>query len=333
MTLVSDHERTVRERHGFDAADFALGDLPASSVDRRFACASDADAVAAAPDRATKVCTGVGMTGPPHLGTLAQLHLACDLQRAGLDVQFVLADLEPYHDGVPLDRVRRLAARYRSLALELGFDPDRGELRTQSEGAGAMRTAAVLAPHYPPPDGPDHPETGWETAVREMYDARATDREGPTSEAAATLSGLLHLSDFLHPLRAEGYERVVVLLGADECGLSAWAGRALDAMPVDGGVAGLHTRLIPAADAPKMSKSVGVGVHLGMAPDAVRAGIRDLAAAKPHAAFRAMCLASDWDGETLDRVERAKDDGGEAWDEWVGAYADEVAAWAAVWGR
>lgn len=340
MPDLSTHYHEIRGRFGYDPVDVDLGTLPATYLARKFAAVDGRRALAAAPDRATLVATGVGMTGPPHVGTLGQLHNAVVLQEAGLDVQLVLADLEPYHGGADLAEVRRLAARYRWLALELGFDPDSGVLRTQSEATAVMRSAHRQARYYAPGEdgyGPDAEPTDWEEAVAADYDAADTEEPGPTSEAAATHSTLLHLADFLHPLARRGYDQVVIQLGIDEHGLTL-ATRAFAAeTPVEGAIVGLHGRLVPGLGPhPKMAKRIpGSGITLAMDPGTVSDRVREAAAGGgdpgDSPAFAMMRLASPCGPAELDRRASACRAGGETWEATVAEYADHLADLAGRW--
>jgi tryptophanyl-tRNA synthetase len=339
MARLEAHYETVRERNGYDRVS-GIDWLVEAGLDRRFVAVDGRGTVEAATDRETTVCMGVGMTGPPHLGTVGQILTGIALQAAGLDVQFVLADLEPYHGGAGLGRVRRLAERYREFALELGFDPKQGVLRTQEAAREVMHTAELLAPYYAPGDwgdGADTPATDWERAVGALYEERASDDSaaGPTSEAASAHSSVLHGADFLHPLYAEGYEQVIVALGFDEHGLTPWTRRFRDAASVEGSVAGLHSRMVPGfGDVPKMSKSVGAGVSLDMSGEAVRkrfASADDGGDPAASATFQAMCLASRYGAERLDRLESLCLADGEAWADARRAYADYVAGLAGRW--
>lgn len=344
MSRLADHYSAVRERNGYDLVSAVEGtDLDwLAGLERRFVAVDGRETVAAALDRPTLVCAGVGMTGPPHLGTVGQVLTAIELQAAGLDVQFVLADLEPYHAGADWDRVRTLAERYRAFALDLGFDPDRGALRTQSEAREVMATGHRLARYYAPEawdDGVEYGETDWRQAVEDLYDAGADDGDesngGPSSGAADAHSAVLHGADFLHPLAEEGYDQVVIALGIDEHGLTPWTRRFRDAAPVSGAVAGLHTRLVPGfGDVPKMSKSVAAGVSLDASPEAVRERVAtapDGEGPAESTAFQAMCLASRYGSGDLARLEAACEAGGEEWAAARRAYADFVAGLAERW--
>ena len=340
MSRLEAHYETVRERNGYDEV-AGIDWLDDAGLDRRFVAVDGQETVASALDRETMVCMGVGMTGPPHLGTVGQVLTGVELQAAGLDVQFVIADMEPYHGGADLERVRRLAERYREFALDVGFDPKRGVLRTQEAAREVMHTAELLAPYYAPErwddEGDDGEETAWNRAVRELYEAGedGSDSDGPTSEAASTHSALLHGADFLHPLYAQGYEQVVVTLGVDEHGLTPWSRRFRDAAPVEGAIAGLHTRMVSGfGNTPKMSKSVGAGVSLDTKPEVIRdrfASAGDGGDPSASPTFQAMCLVSRYESGELDRLERLCAEGGEAWVDARRAYADYVVELAERW--
>jgi len=341
-----DHYETVRRRNDYDPVDGAVGPLDAGQR-RRFVAVDDPGFLQRESPDATLVSTGVGMTGSPHLGTVGQILTAVECQRAGLNVQFVTADLEPYHGGAPLDEVQKLAERYRSFCLDLGFDPERGRLRTQSDALDVMQTAQLLAPCYDPEswnDG-DRPPTEWEQAVEATYEAPSDERpggeggtvtfEGPTSEAATTHSAVLHGVDFLHPLYAGEYDRLVLSFGVDEHHLTSMARRFRDAAPVDGAVAGLYTRMLPGFDgAPKMSKSIpGSGISLDMAPAAIRERIDGDGGGDPAASpvFQAMCLAARYEADRLDRIAAACERGDAEWDRAKAEYAEFVVDLAERW--
>ena len=357
MARLEAHYETVRERNDYDQVS-GIDWLSDAGLDRRFIAVDGRDAVESTLDRETIVCMGVGMTGPPHLGTVGQILTGIELQEAGLDVQFVVADLEPYHGGADLGRVRRLAERYREFMLDLGFDPEQGVLRTQEEAHEVMHTAEVLAPYYAPDrwagdgdggdndEGEDSQETAWTRAVRELYDGGGKEsgsdgqtskaaNTGPTSEAASAHSSVLHGVDFLHPLYAQGYEQVIITLGVDEHGLTPWSRRFRDAAPVEGAIAGLHTRMVSGfGDTPKMSKSIGAGVSLAMDPAAIRErfdGAADGGDPASSPTFQAMCLASRYGSGELERLERSCRTGGEDWARVKREYADYVAELAEQW--
>ena len=341
MVRLEAHYETLRTRRGYDAVEFGIGDISPNRLTRTFA-AVDGDATDLTDDD-TLLATGVGMTGPPHLGTVGQILTMTRLQRAGVDVQFVLADLEPYHGGHSLERVRALADRFRAFACDCGFDPDGGGdaagLRTQEEAEEVMHTAQLLAPHYDASHRVETEATAWEDAVAEAYEAAGNDTDGPTSEAAAGHSAVLHRADFLHPL-SHGYDRVVLGLGVDEHGLTPATRGLLAAVPDElatGEIAGLHARMITGlGDAPKMGRSLpGSAIHLGMDPERIRGLLTGSAvdATRPNdsLAFQAMCLASNYDAADLDHIETACRERGEEWEQAKRDYAEFVTELAARW--
>jgi len=195
-----------------------------------------------------------------------------------------------------------------------------------------MERAFLLAPHSDDgvwdSDGAP-PKTEFARALSDAYDGVDRGWDGPTSDDARTFSAALHLADFLLPLTDWGYERVLLVFGADETGLLP-AGRALrERAGVEGRLNGLYTRLIPAtAGAPKMSKRVPESrVDLSMPPEAVRERVRNLpddGPGSPGAA--ALALLSE-------RAAPLPDPGSEARAAAFADLADEMAALARRWGR
>ncbi|AGN01579.1 tryptophanyl-tRNA synthetase [Salinarchaeum sp. Harcht-Bsk1] len=339
MSRLATHYEALRERFGNgridrDSAPHWLGPLR-----RRFVAADGASVLESALDRPTLATMGVGMTGPPHLGTVGQLLTAIELQEAGLDVQFVLADLEPYHGGGDIERIGRLAERYRAFALDLGFDPERGTLRTQSEATNAMATGHRIARYYPTEQGDagaDRPRTDWERAVDAAYEAApGDDAPAPTSAAADAHSSVLHGADFLHPLVEGNYEQLLLVFGADESDLLPWARSFRDDAGISGRIGGLFTRMVPGFEGvPKQSKSTDAGVSLAEAPAAIHeriAAVRDSADPTDSTVFQSMCLASRYDAERLDALAERYEAGGEAWEAARREYAEYVAGLAERW--
>lgn len=342
MEALERHYREVRETRGYDPIDFELGDLPASHLRRKFAAVDGRETVADATDDATIVTTGVGMSGPPHLGTLGQILTAIELQEQGVDVQLVVADLEVYHGGGDLERVTSLAERYRDFISALGFDADRGRLRAQEESLDVMHSGHLLARYYDPDDGgyfPDGEPTEWERAVSEAYDRidPEDDVTGPTSDAAGTHSIVLHLTDFLHPLLKQDYERVVIMLGIDEHGLTVGTRNFLRDTDVDGTVAGLHTRMIPGTgEYPKMSKSLPDSVvDVTMDRETIRRRVvsfdDEYDRPAESSVFQMMALASTYSPQKLDAMRERCAAGGETWERARAEYADHVADLAEKW--
>jgi len=341
MQELERHYEEIRESCNYDEVDFSFGGLPASYLRRKYAAVDDREALESATPDATIFSTGVGMTGPPHLGTLGQILNVIEIQEQGFDVQFVLADLEPYHYGADLETVTERAERYRSFIQEAGFDPVQGWLRTQEEAVEVMHTAQLLARDYWPDENeywPDLEQTDWEQSVAEAYDqCEDDDDDGRTSEAADIHSSLLHLADFVHPLMKMDYEQVVVALGADEHDLTVGTRRFLRDTPVEGSVAGLHSRMITGTESyPKMSKSIPESVvDLTMSAEMIReriVGFEDTYHRSAESSvFQMMCLASAYSPEKIERMHERCAEGGETWTSARAEYADHIVEFAELW--
>lgn len=350
MDPCSAHVRTLLEERGFDRPEFALGDLLESYVSQAFACTDQGGEFAEAVDdgRSALVTVGVSMTGPPHLGTLGQLLTAVRLQRAGLDVQLILADLAAHlAGGHDLAAVRERAARYRAFAHALGFDSEDGTLRTQEQDRETMHAAMLLSRAYGDADeadpdeadadggGDDPGPTAFEEALADAYE-RADTPGRPTPVFAGQQTGLLLTADTLAPLM-DGYDAVCFVGGADNHGLSGWFRTVLDRSRYDGTVAGLYTPLVPGlGGVPKMSKSIPAScVTMAYGADAIREAVRELddgggdPATSP--VYRLACLASKYTVDELDAMREQCASGDEPWGSAVDSYADDLVVYADHW--
>lgn len=339
MSLLDAHYRDVREQRGYDEVPAGIGGLPAAYCRERFAFADAADELATATPAETLISVGISPTGAPHVGTLGQIESAVAFQRAGFDVQAVLADQVVYNArGTSLAALTDLAERYASFVRGRGFDPGAGDLLIQSETPSILSAAFRLAPDYDH-DG-QHTSDGHEpTAFEEALDAayEAVTIPGEATAFSEQLCGLLLAADSIAPLLDGGHERVVLVLGADNVGL----GPHVDAVRADAGVAGsvvgLYSRLVAGLDGtPKMSKSIpGSSVHLGMPPEEVRERVRDpvLDAPEPDESvlFQMVRHASPFSGDERAALREACAADTDRWAEAVAEYADYLADAAGTW--
>lgn len=351
MSLLDDHYSDVREQRGYDAVPAGIGDLPAAYCRERFAFADAADELADATPAETLISVGVSPTGAPHVGTLGQIESAVAFQRAGFDVQVVLADQVVYNArGTSLAELHDLAKRYASFVRERGFDPEAGDLLIQSETPSILSTAFRLAPDYDPDGGRDEEEGTGEggeaagddsdpTAFEEALDAAYEDMEMPGDASAFSeqLCGLLLAADSIAPLLDGEYERVVLVLGADNVGFGQNINAVRDDAGVAGSVVGLYSRLVGGVDGtPKMSKSIpGSSIHLGMPPGEVRERVRDPALDAPDPAesvvFQMLRHASPFSGDERAALREACATDTDRWDGAVAEYADYLAEAAEQW--
>lgn len=339
MDLVKNHYRALLDDHGHESIDFSLRGLSENHLRYKFVSAQNGSAFASNLDAPSLVTTGIGMTGTPHVGTVGQITAAIALQRAGFDVQLVLADLEAYNwSGRGLEYARTLAETYREFALELGFDPDEGILRTQEEAREVMHTSQILSKRFEPSadlgSGTETP-TEFEEKLSAKYAESGS--KSDTTDFSDDQGAMLLVSDILHPVLKDGYENVLLMLGADGHGFIRTIRRVLDRTDYSATLASIHTRMVAGlGDYPKMSKSLPASkVSTDLPADEIREGILGLepddADPEDSPIFTMMCLASLYSEEKLDRLAEQCEQGGEAWDAATHEYADLFVEYADAW--
>jgi tryptophanyl-tRNA synthetase len=341
MSALPDHYEALRETFGYDRPAVDVGDLDAGVVERAFAATTDEDALAKADDRETLFAASAGLTGTPHVGTVAQMFAVKRFSEAGFDTEFLLADYEKYAaGGRDLAVVRELADDYRTFLDGIGYE---GRVRTQYDDTDVLQTAFRLAPHFDPDASLDFDvePTEWVEELRAAYETDQVEPADATggTEFGGALASLLCLADFVHPTLADGYDQTVFVLGADEHALVLANEHYLADSPVDAAFEGLFTRLVPGLEGyPKMAKTIpGSGITLDQDPDEIRRFVRQAARedgdAPPEAStVSAMqCLVSDYDADRLAELAAACRAGGEAWDAAVAEYADYLADLSRAW--
>jgi len=360
MSALPAHYEALRDEFGYEQPAVDVGDLDAGVVERAFAATTDEAALRAAAGRdgggggggggagvegdgrETLFVASAGLSGTPHVGTVAQMFAVRRLHEAGFDTEFLLADYEKVAaSGRDLDVVRRLADDYRAF-LEGGVGYE-GGVRTQWGATDVMQTAFRLAPHVDLADAPefDVEPTEWADALAAAYDEH---RDGPADEADTTalggdLASLLCLADFVHPTLAGGYDQTVFVLGVDEHALALANDRYLRGTPFDAAFEGLFTRMVPGLDGqPKMAKTIpGSGITMDRDPGTVRRLVRETHEADGDAppaestVFQMLCLVSEHGADRLADLEAACRRGGEDWDAAVDAYADYLAGLSRAW--
>lgn len=331
MARVDAFYDALADQFGYEQPDQSLDGIPRSHVSRRYALVDNPDAVF--DDGADRLfMASAGMSGPPHLGTLSQIHAARELAEAGLDVQFLLADVEKHVGaGLPLEYVTELADRYRGLVRELGFT---GDIRTQSEDREVMHTAIMLSRYYERDllGNLEWEPTEWDEALDQAYEEDGVDRSDgePVTEFARRQTGVLCTADFLHPVLEDGYDTFVAVLGAEEHALTLGNRELKRRADVGGHLGGLYTRIVRGLDDyPKMSKRIPDSViALDMRPDEIRDRVRG---ASDDRLWEYLTLASGYSPSELAEIERARDDDRERWNAAREAYGDRLADLATYW--
>lgn len=332
---------TIAERGGYDPPPVPLGDLPEPYLRRAFAFGDGADRFAAglAAGEPAVALVGVSTTGPPHVGTLGQVRAARRLQAAGVEVEFVVADLAACNAaGRDLATVRALADRYVAFVEALGFDEDRGRVRTQSGARDVLLTAQLLSRYYDPDaaGAGDPGPTAFERDLEAAYGAADPVGEETTAFAGDQVS-LLLVADAAHPVLSLGYEHVLFVGGADNHGLAAFYNRVLAETPYDVRTAGLYTKLVGGLEGyPKMSKSIPAStLSLSASPERIREVVCERAEAYDapgeSLVFQILRLASDRDPAELPAVAAACAAGGEEWAATKREFADHLVEVAETW--
>ncbi len=197
----------------FEEITFQLGTLSHEELNRFFLCHMNGGAFAAAHAAKKRVIatTGFGLSGTPHMGTLAQMLRAVRLQHAGMPVQIVLGDLDA-HNGknIPLEKTRELAAVYRRFMLRLGFrDNAPSVLRNQYDSLSTLRRAYLI--------GNVMDEQMFALAEEDLHGFYAA--QGKVDHEMSyrrKLSLNLMIADFAELLMDHGFDAVLVFLGIDE---------------------------------------------------------------------------------------------------------------------
>lgn len=197
----------------FKPISFSLGDLSQEDLQRQWLCHQNGSAFAeaCAAGRKVIVTTGFGLSGIPHMGTVAQILRALRLQQAGIPVQIVLGDLDAYNcRNTLLEKTHELAAKFRQFIINLGFqDTPPSCLRTQYDSLNTLRVAFLLG-HFMD----DEMFAATEEDLHEFYVKHGKVDASMTFRRKLSIS--LMAADFLELLLDKNFDAVLVALGIDE---------------------------------------------------------------------------------------------------------------------
>lgn len=194
------------------------------------------------------VTTGFGLSGAPHIGTISQMLCAVMLQKAGLNVQIVLGDLDAYNArNQSLADVKDRAERYSIFLSNLGFDSSRGIIRNQIDHPNILLTAFLSANCLT-----DRDFARTEEDISELYIQMNI---YPGIEFSVKQSILLMIADFID--LGNEYKNVLVMLGLDEHKYTQLARTIIERQKLNFSIAGMYSRLNKGFNNyPKMSKSI-----------------------------------------------------------------------------
>jgi len=197
----------------FEHIDFTLGRLTKSDLQRQWLCHINGNDFSESFQNGKRAIatTGFGLSGIPHMGTLSQILRAVRMQKSGIPTQIVLGDLDAYNGkNMPIEETQKLADRYRTYILKIGFDESRPNvLRSQYNGLTTLRMSYLLGRFMD-----DEMFAHVEEDLHEFYSSRG--KTDPTMSYRRKLSLNLMVADFLELLSRDDYEAVLVFLGIDE---------------------------------------------------------------------------------------------------------------------
>lgn len=306
------------------------------SLVRRFSHSDGADTVLAddAPGW-LGIVTGFGPTNAPTAGTLTVMLGIVELQKTfDVPVTVVISELGAWNSrNVPWDTLTRLRDQMFGFLERLGFDTERGTLRSHLD-FGNLARAGYLARFLSRQDFLENRES-----LLELYD----DHGLLGSEIGLTVDGLYTVADILGPVEA-GMQRVLMISGHEEAYFTQLArivlARQAAARELTLGwhaeIGALYFRVLEGLDGyPKMSKSIpGSSIHLGMTADALASRILDDGEISQAALLSAIELSSGWGDAALQQAEdayAARFADPVAWREVRAAYLQTFIKFAKLW--
>jgi tryptophanyl-tRNA synthetase len=269
-----EYYRDVVHEFGYDSFElerfaFAAAGMEAAELNTRFLCHHRCDAYLRAPRVSRIVTTGMGMSGPPHMGTVAQILAISRLQAAGERCQIVLGDLDAHNGkGRALGEATDLADRFARFCRSLGFDAGAGVIRSQYADLEPLRNQYLLS-HYIS----DTDFAGAEEDNHGYYVSLGIIEQEMTFRRKASL--VLMAADFV--TLGQHFAAVLVMLGIDEHQYVRFTRDVMSRLDgqstlrPDFTLSSLYTRLTCGFGGhPKMSKSIpGSSISVMSSPDEI----------------------------------------------------------------
>lgn len=306
----------------FEQFSFGLGSMSQKELQRLWLCHVNGSSFRKALDKGTAVIatTGFGLTGIPHVGTIAQLLKAIRLQKNGIPVQIVLGDLDAYNGKAKdLSTILKLVPQYESFIKNLGFDNTPPSiLRTQFEALAVLRTMYLT--------GNFLTDEMFEFAKEDIHEYYSYHRKIDNwMTYRIKLSLNLMVADFLDLHVQQGFKSVLVFLGIDEY---KYCGLAMDVLAkvqsqvnsFDGfSLAGMFSSTMKGLNGyPKMGKSFpNSGIDVGMSKKVVQERILNGDVAHTHpensTVYQMISSASLYSSEEIAYAYQACIAGGTEW--------------------
>ena len=308
----------------FSRINFALRSVSEEDLQRRWLCHHDADIASErlANGRKTVVSTGIGISGEPHIGTISQIMRLAYLQKAGIDTNFVLGDLDAYNGkNKDLAYVNELTGKYFEFMDNLGVRNQKGSIiREQQHELPVLRTMYLI--------GKFADEKMFHDAEEELHGFYARGgKVDMTMSYRRRLSLNLMSADFIHLLVENKYDSVIITLGVDEHQYVLFARNVLDKMKEsefcsvcsEKLIAGLYSPLIAGFYGyPKMSKSFPDSSITVLTPDdkiaeSIRNGESRQGFPENNVVYQMMAAVGDYLPSELKDIYNACLEHGQAW--------------------
>ncbi|WP_051560429.1 hypothetical protein [Clostridium beijerinckii] len=322
--------KSVVEKYKYDPLDFKPinFDFPGinnESLNKKWLCHHEGNIFASGllENEKSIVTTGIGLSGAPHMGTISQIMRAIFLQNAGLSVQFVLGDLDSYNArNQSLSVLEERAHQYQEFITKLGFDANRGILRTQKQRQDIVLTAYLISNCLKDKD--------FNNAEEDLVKLYQKMGYYPEMDFPVKQSILLMVADFIHLGMKEDYKNVLVMLGLEEHLYVLLAKKVVSRLNIPMNLGGLYSPIIKGFNGhPKMSKSIlGSGITVEMNPDDIRKLIineKEICENPDDSVvYQMMCSVSYYTAKDLEELSEIYRMGGDMWKKRKVEYADMV---------
>lgn len=326
------YEKVIREYKydpmDFGPMDFWFGNISPQVMDSKWLCHSGINKIDDFDN--TIFTSGIGLSGTPHMGTLSQILRLIFLQKQGFKAQMVLGDLDSYNArNQDFDIVRRRAYKYYDFIINMGFDENKGILRSQYGSANIAETAFLVSKYVRDQDFLDTEEDLSELYIKEKI------YEGinfPVKQAI-----LLMISDFINLGLNDKYKNVVVMLGLEEHQYVLLARKAIQRMNLSFDINGMYSKIIKGLNGyPKMSKSISLSsIRVDMKADEIRSKIiseeDNYKLPEDSVIYQLMSNVSNY---SLDELKKLHDICKEKGNQWIDAkidYSDKLVNICKLW--
>jgi len=252
-----EYYKDLIKKHGYDEIDFeainfSLNSLNVSALERKFVCHHHGDIFAKNLNEGKRsiVTTGFGLSGHPHLGSISEMLKMIEFQKAGLDTQIVLGDLDSYNarkQSLPI--VRKRVESFTDFILNLGYKDTRKGIRDQYSHQDVIHTAYLVS-HYL--DDKDFEEA--EEDLSYLYKDNGIYKK---ISFPMKMALLLMVADFIHLGLVEGYENILITLGIEEHKYVLLTKKVVERMGLKFHIGAMYGKIIKGLSGyPKMCKSI-----------------------------------------------------------------------------